>query len=413
MARVKEPARAVREDLAGIRALTLLRAPFLGLLLGRMRILLNGKIDTICATTAGEVIVNPFFWEGLPDIEARTFVLLHEALHLGFRHPWLARGRNRALYNLAADMVVNEMLFRHGYTAAPPPAVTAEVVHGLLRAQGVRVELEEVRRASVEEIYRLLTSAAARAARAPEEGKTGDLRELERDREGEVVQEGGCGAGERPERYWEAAVSRALVAAREAGLLPADLARQAEVSLRPRVDWRRALRACLQEGVGRSVVGTWQRPSRRYPVLPGVKRLGVRSVWALVDCSGSIGEELLGRFLSEIHALARHHGCLLHVLPWDARAYPPVRALSPAQVRAAARGLRGGGGTVLRPALEALLGKMRPADIVVVFSDGHIADLQDAATLALYRRVAARAAQTLFVTAGRAPRLPRTPVISI
>lgn len=405
--------RAVREDLANIRALALLRAPFFGFLLGKMRLILDGKVDTVCATTAGEVVVNPFFWEHLPDIEARTFVLLHEALHLAFRHPWLARRRNRVLYNLAADMVVNEMLFRHGYTGAPPPAVTAEMIYETLRAQGVEVQLEELRRASVEEVYHLLARAATRSACGTGEENRGDLRELERNREGLVVQEGDHG-GENPERYWQAVVPQALVAAQEAGLIPADLKRQVEPSLRARVDWRRALRACLQEGTGRAVVTTWERASRRYASLPGIKRLGAQTIWTLVDCSGSIGEELLRRFVAEIYALARFYGCTLKILPWDARAYPAARACAPGRVKAAAAGsLRGGGGTVLRPALEALLARMRSRETVVILSDGYIADLADQATLQLYRRVTARAAQTVFITAGRVPRLPHTAVVRV
>ncbi|KUK41513.1 MAG: Uncharacterized protein XD69_0442 [Clostridia bacterium 62_21] len=409
---MKEAARAVKEDLASIKALTMLRAPFLGLLLGKMRIILDGKIDTVCATTAGEVIVNPFFWERLPGIEAKTFVLLHEALHLGFRHPWLARRRNRALYNLAADMVVNEMLFRHGYTGAPPPAVTAEMIHDTLRSRGVKVPLAELRRASVEEVYHLLARAATRSAGGTDGQNAGDLRERESNREGVVVQEGGCG-GENPERYWQAAMPAALVAARAAGSVPADLARRVESSLRGQVDWRRALRACLREGTGRTVVTTWQRASRRYASLPGIKRLGVQTLWALVDCSGSIGDELLRRFISEIHALARAHSCTLEIIPWDAQAYPSTRACSPARVKVAAGRLRGGGGTVLRPALEALLQKMRSQDTVVILSDGYITDLEQPATLNLYRRVTGRAAQVVFVTAGKTCRLPKTKIIRL
>jgi len=407
---MKELVRAVKEDLAGIKALTMLQVPFLGFLLGKIRIILDGKIDTVCATTAGEVIVNPFFWEGLPSIEAKTFVLLHEALHLGFRHPWLVRRRNRALYNLAADMVVNEMLFRHGYTAAPPPAVTTEMIYAMLRTQGIQVPLAELQRASVEEVYHLLARVATRSVCGTEDGNTGDLREREGNREGVVVQEGGCG-GENPERYWQAAVPAALVAAQAAGSLPADLRRQVEASLRGQVDWRRALRACVREGMGRTVVTTWQRASRRYASLPGIKRLGVQTIWALVDCSGSIGEALLRRFMSEVYALARVHHCPLQIIPWDARAYPLTRACSPARIKVAADRLRGGGGTVLRPALEALLEKMHPQDTVVILSDGYIADLEQPATLNLYRRVAVRAAQVVFVTAGKMPRLPRTAIV--
>lgn len=405
-------AKNIRRDLDDIKALLFLRAPFLGLLLRKMRLVLHDRIGTVGATASGEVIVNPFFWSGLDGVEAKTFILLHEALHLAFGHPWQVADKNRELWNLATDMVVNEMLFAHGYDKATGQPVTAAGVRQYLRAAGREAGLEDLRRASAVEVYRLLEEAStARPLKAPE-GMPRDLLDREPEPGGEVIQDGGLNEGGDPQAHWLTAVAEALVTARQAGLMPGDLARAVEAALRPQIDWRRQLRGSLQEGVGRNVVTTWQHPSRRYESFPGVKRLGLRTVWTLVDCSGSIDDRLLGRFLAEVWGLARVHNYVLKVIPWDAQAYPVIAVNTAAQVpRRLAPRMRGGGGTVLAPALVQLARHMAPQDMVVILSDGHVADLGDAATLRLYRRLAARAARMVFVTTDRDPTLPRTRLI--
>lgn len=403
----------MRRDLEDIKALLFLRAPFLGLLLRKMRLLVDDRIETVAATSSGEVIVNPFFWSGLNGADAKTFLLLHEALHLAFGHPWQVAGKDRDLWNLATDMVVNEMLFRHGYDKAIGNPVTAAGVREYLCHTGrPEVDIEYLRRASAAEVYRLLEETAAAKVAAAPEGMPRDILDREPDREGQVVQDGGLNEGDDPQVHWRTAVAEALVTARQAGLMPGDLARAVESTLRPRVGWRRLLRGSLQTGIGRTVVNTWQRSSRRYEILPGVKRLGLRTVWTLVDCSGSITNEILAQFLAEIWSLARVHNCSLKVIPWDTQAYPAVTVHTAAQARhRLAPALRGGGGTVLAPALSQLSHKMTEQDMVVILSDGHIADLGEAATLRLYRRLAARAARMLFITTDRDPGLPRTRLI--
>lgn len=413
---MKATAREMRDDIQNIKALLFLHAPFLAILLSRMRILVNEDVRSLMVTPDGDAIFNPGFWRSLPDTESKTFVLLHEALHLGFRHPWLVKGRDRKIYNLATDMVINEMLFRHGYNRVPGNPVTAPMIQMLLRESGVIVSADELRRASSEEVYRLLSTPRARdSVERNVEDNPDDLSESPPDPEGgEEVQSGAVGETDDPEQRWRGVVNDALITAHQAGMLPADIKRRVEMSLKPEVNWRRTLRGCIQEGAGRMVVSTWLRSSRRYASFPGIKRLGVQTVWALIDCSGSIPDEILARFSSELWSLTRLYGCILNVIPWDAKAYPAVRVFSAYQARhRLSEALRGGGGTVLGPALIELSRRLRTQDMVVILSDGYIADIEAKDTLALYRRITRRAARVVFVTAGRAPSLPNTRTIQI
>lgn len=408
--------KAMRLELDDLKALLFLRTPYLALLFGKMRIAVSEGVHTVLATPGGETIVNPEFWGLLRNREAKTFVLVHEALHLAFRHPWTAQGRDRALFNVAADMVVNEMLFRHGYHEAPGNPVTAPVVREMLWARSVPVSVEELRRASSDEVYRLLVSARAQDPAeqvledAPRDLNSGESEPPETEKE--VIQEGLRGMGEDPEEYWRAAVAEAVMVAQAAGTSPGELQRVVEESVKPRVNWRSELKNGLREAVGRTVVCTWERPSRRYASFPGIKRLGVQTVWALVDCSGSITQRALAQFVAEVWALSRLIRCELRVLPWDAAVYPEIKVHTPGQVQARVHsGLRGGGGTVLAPALGHLQRRMRTQDVVVIISDGQIGDLKNAETQRLYQTVSRKAAGLIFLTSDRRPDLPHTRII--
>ncbi len=401
----------MRRDIEDIKALLFLQAPFLAIILSKMRILVNKNVRSLMVTPDGEAIFNPEFWSKLEGPEKKAFVLLHEALHLAFRHPWLIKGHDRKLYNLATDMVINEMLFRHGFTRAPGNPVTAPLIQNMARESGIVVGLDELRRLSSEEVYRLLNNPKFEIdLESHNQEEPDDVSEQPSEPDdSEVVQGGAMDEGEDPEEFWRATVTEAAVTMQQAGVLPGDIQRQVDLSLKPQVGWRRQLRGCLQEGAGRMVVSTWHRSSRRYASFPGIKRLGVQTVWALMDCSGSIEDEVLSQFVTEVWSISRIHSCELKVIPWDAQALSAIQVRTAAQARRKIPvNLKGGGGTVLGPALLELAKGIRMQDIVIILSDGYIADIEAKATLDLYRRMARRAARVVFVTTAKIPSLPAT-----
>lgn len=93
------------ERLTGARTRLLCTHGFYGLLLMHMSFALNPAIET--AQTDGEkTYFSPAFLERLNDAELE-FVLLHEILHVVLQHCARYGARNRFLFNLACDIVVN------------------------------------------------------------------------------------------------------------------------------------------------------------------------------------------------------------------------------------------------------------------------------------------------------------------
>jgi predicted metal-dependent peptidase len=180
---------------------------------------------------------------------------------------------------------------------------------------------------------------------------------------------------------WQADLLRRLVAqevarhAEEAGTVPAGLARWAEETLTPKVDWRTLLAAELRRAVADTAGAadySYRRPSRRAAaardiVLPALRR-PVPEVAVVCDTSGSMTEDLLAMALAEVEGLLRSLGVArqVRVLACDAAAGPAQRVSSARRVE-----LVGGGGTDMGAGIAAASAlRPRPA-ITVVLTDGY------------------------------------------
>jgi predicted metal-dependent peptidase len=179
---------------------------------------------------------------------------------------------------------------------------------------------------------------------------------------------------------WQADLLRRQVAqevlrvGREAGLVPAGLARWARETLAPVVNWRTLLAAELRRAVADRAGAadySYCRLSRRAAavgdvVLPALRR-PVPDVAVVCDTSGSMSDELLAMVLAEVEGLLRSLGVSrqLRVLACDAAAGPAQRVSSARQVE-----LIGGGGTDMGAGITAAAAlRPRPA-ITVVLTDG-------------------------------------------
>lgn len=180
---------------------------------------------------------------------------------------------------------------------------------------------------------------------------------------------------------WQARLLRRLVAqeivrhGKEAGDVPAGLARWADDVLEPKVNWRRALTAELRKAVADTLGAvdySYRRPSRRATVagdvvLPALRR-PVPEVAVVCDTSGSMTEDLLAAALAEVDGLLRALGLArqLRIIACDTAADSARQVSSARQVE-----LVGGGGTDMGAGIAAAYAlRPRPA-VTVVLTDGY------------------------------------------
>ena len=100
------------------------------------------------------------------------------------------------------------------------------------------------------------------------------------------------------------------------GNIPVSLQQQIRASLENKISWRQKIRrftGYLTPG-GRST--SMRRMNRKYPLIyPGVKRGRVAKFLIAVDMSGSVSNEMLSEFSSEMNALAKL--CSFDIVPFD------------------------------------------------------------------------------------------------
>jgi predicted metal-dependent peptidase len=408
----------MRSELSRIKA-TLVRAcPFVASMLMRARIVSVPRFppphEDCPAGVRGDGTL--FISEELNkfDFREKVAVLGHEALHLALLHHERVGEREREVWNLAADALVNRAV----------EELSLPLPKGAVK--GERLGVEDWEKMSTEELYEKLMEKV-QVVEVPidlfgrsELGGAGEGGCSPSPQEGEgkgspsqgggVIQEGDpnlydpSAGKEELERRWKEAIASALLAQKTAGKLPAGVERLFDEVLKPKVNIRALFRQAIRSGLGRMVVSDWTRPSRKNPDLPGVKRLTIPSIFALVDTSGSIDEKELSLFVGTVLEFAGQ--TKVHVICWDGAAYEPIK-LRNRSVEPLKGKMKGGGGTVIRPALEKTLKQMRPLDMVAILSDFEILDWDEPKTQELLSKVAGRASVAVLLSTHKEVSAPR------
>lgn len=418
----------LEKEFQALRSLMLVQgSPFLVSLLYRCKIVATSRIPTAAVDEEFRLLINPTFFEGL-TLHEKIFVLFHEIIHIAFLHIFRMKGKERDRFNIAADCVANTIL---DYFSLIPkrcqiPLVTAESIALL-----VEKPESEIKQLSVEAIYKLLENLPEVKIRGTISLIPNDLlngkketkeesmfqerdlssRSTEKDA---TIQEGDpefYGKKLNPEEvktYWQEAINTAILTQKTAGSVPQGLVRIFENFLKPKVNWRTLLKKEIITGLGKTRIIDWRKTSRKHPLLPGVQVLQRPTVFSLVDTSGSISQRELSQFLSENFHILKMQAKIV-IIPWDAQAYDPIEIERPSQFVAKIRDkIKGCGGTLIYPALVLVSKLMKKQDIVVVFTDGEIFDLQQPETQEFLQRIGRKSAKAIFVTANIENKVPFT-----
>jgi len=332
------------------------RFPFFAYLLHSLPVVPSW--DVLTADVDGRQIrYNPAFVAGLYDAlgpDGVVWLLAHEVLHPALGHLWRGERFDQERWNIACDVVVNELLAEVGL---PVP-------HDCVRASDAGIDRFDFQ-LSEEEIYHLLASAGSTSN---SKGRPG--RDIVRPSQGEHRNVDGT-LQDVPSRHeWATRLRRAAEYARQRqqGKLPAGLLRAFGLDEPSRVDWRSVVERYIT--LARNDY-SWQAFDRRM-LQYGVYFPDLRSeqvvVVAAVDTSGSIKKEQLSAFVSEVVAFSRTvPGVWGYVVTCDAavRDVVPFDELNPANFKP-----RGGGGTDFRPVFEWVESVGLQPAVLVYLTDG-------------------------------------------
>jgi len=294
--------------------------------------------------------------------EEQVAIAIHEALHVALRH--VQRGDAvelregpaflPKLWNIACDVIVNQSIRVCHWCELPEDVWLPE--HCLSKEQ---LEARPAQLWTAEELYQALKQSQPDSP------------------PGRVLASDLAGAGHTDvfsnQETMEEGIWRERLVRAQAGSSPSSVLRRISADIpKPAVRWESILRNFLVARLMPLTESSWARPSRRTLALgqqafwmePGIERQrGLRRAGVVIDTSGSINDQLLSQFLSEISSLIVKTRCEVVLVDCDASVQQVSVHRNPIRGYTA----KGGGGTDFRPAVDLLCNT--PLDVAVYFTD--------------------------------------------
>lgn len=311
-----------------------------------------------------EIYINPL--ANLSE-HGMKFVIAHEILHVALNHASRRQGRDRLLWNLACDFVINSWLIEMNIGIAP---------------EGIYFD-KELSGKSADEIYLLIVK---------EERLRKKLGTLRNKFAGEMIKktQQGCDMLDDDIRYFsdfeDACKSSLLrgVFLHEVigrGDLPADLVAEIKALNQPPIPWQVELAKWISERFPlEESKRTYAKPSRRQSSTPDIPRpryvrpddiSNSKTFGVVMDTSASMDKKLLAKCLGAIASYSSAQEVkMVRIIYCDAQPYDAgyvnIETLSN-KIK-----VRGGGGTVLQPAIDLLeRAKDFPDDApILILTDG-------------------------------------------
>jgi len=358
----------IETKLAAARTRLILDKPFLGALALRLpMIAADPKWCQTTSTDARSFYYNPAYIDAL-SMEQAQFVLANQALHCALSHFSRRQHRSRFRWNIACDHAINPLLVKDGLIP-PPGTLVLECYEGM----------------TAEEIYPCIdeNDSDEPLEQPQQDGEgSGDSKEEAKGQEPEQENSkhvGASGAAE-PQppsaselesltAQWQQRLAGAAQQAQQAGKLGGILGRMVGELMQPKLPWRMLLARYMTQFARDDY--SYMRPSRREGemILPSL-RSAQADILVVIDSSGSISEQEVDEFMSEVNAVKGQlrarillHACdtaLAEDGPWLFEPWDEFRL---------PKSIKGGGGTDFRPVFDWISRKGREPDLLLYFTD--------------------------------------------
>jgi len=265
----------------------LLRHPFFGNMATRMKLVDASDWLPTAATDFRNFYYNREFFEKMTPRQVE-FVVAHEILHCVFDHMLRVEGRDRQIWNIAADYCVNGLLKRERIGDDPPVKFFHDRKYDGWSAEQV---YDEIFNKYDEEQLKQLGEMLDQHLDGEGDGKDGQPKhsqeELKKIRD----------------EIKEAMIQAAQAAG--AGNVPGEIGRMIKEMTEPKMNWRELLRQQIQSTVKNDF--SFSRPSRKGQmtgaILPGCNFDTSIDICVSLDMSGSITDAMGADFLGEVKGI--------------------------------------------------------------------------------------------------------------
>ena len=283
--------------------------PFYGDILMRVTFIEDESIPTAC-TNGKNVRYNPEFMKTLNEGQ-RNYVLMHEVMHILLLH-WKRIGeRYPQLWNIACDYVVNGLLDRISWELGSNGVAFQKPPVGCFYKDYYRDQ-------SAEEFYNILVNENKKK-RATDKTKfrgrpvDGIADDLDLSNPLDTSEALSCEA-EIKELIKETMKRRGF------GIGPYYPRELKLITASKKLPWNRLLYEFMEERLEEE--SSYLTPERKYihmdMIVPGVGKAEdeLGEIWAFIDVSGSMSNEELGHFLTQLYRIASEFHCVFHIAYW-------------------------------------------------------------------------------------------------
>jgi len=358
--------------------ISLMRDPKFALLSGVLmvgRTSVDDNVPTACTNGRDEKYGRKFIKE-LREQEL-NFLVAHEASHKMYRHltTWKKlHDENSALANQACDYVINLMLKDmdpEERTIAMPKYKT-----GVYQGKPMGLIDERFRGMNAKQIFDILKEEEEESGSGDDEGEGGfdehdwggakdlsdeEKKQLERDID-QAIRQG--------------VMARQKIAGKGAG----GIDRELQDLLEPKVDWREVLREFVKATCRAKDTSSWRKPNRRFlgtgTYMPSMIGEKVGHLVIAIDTSGSIGQDELSDFLSEVKGIAEEvNPSQVDLIYWDSEVagHEEYTENDVASIISSTKP-KGGGGTSPSCVSEYLKDKKIEPECIIMLTDGYVGD---------------------------------------
>ena len=271
----------------------LLRHPFFGNMATRMKLVDASDWLTTAATDFRNFYFHREFFEKMTPRQVE-FVVAHEILHCVFDHMMRVEGRDRKVWNIAADYCVNGILKRDRIGDDPPVKFFHDRKYDGWSAEQVYDEIfNKYDEEELSQLGQMLDEHMDGQGNGDSDGKGKNGQPSYSKEELKQIRD----------EIKEAMVQAAQAAG--AGNVPGEIGRMIKDLTEPKMNWREMLRQQIQSTVKSDF--SFSRPSRKGQmtgaILPGSNFDTSIDICVAIDMSGSISDVQAQDFMSEIKGI--------------------------------------------------------------------------------------------------------------
>ena len=363
---LKMTSQVIIDKLRRARVQMMKRFPFFGYLSMYLQFVetdeveVNGKkkklFDTMAVDNHGHMYYNPEFIKKLSEQEL-IGVLAHEIMHVANGHHERLKNRDRNVWNVATDVIINRLLKLNGMQL-PKGALTKESINKY-------VKIDKPEEIPSEELYQKLYD------KIPKEyvgfdyhiygnGKGNDKKETTAQKKYRKNQ-------------WKNRICEAVQRAKQKGNVPAGMKRYIDELLEPKIHWKTLLMKYITKEIPFDY--GWNRPSKKSisagVYLPSIIKESMQLIVS-IDTSGSMGKKDLAEAFGEIIGIIRAYPFVkMTAIVCDAEIHRVYELTNTNADEVKKLALEGGGGTSHIPVYNWIKDNKPMARLLINLTDGY------------------------------------------